>query len=330
MKTNIDIAARVNTAVIGAAGYAGGELLRLLFEHPRVDQVQCISQSQAGKKLNSVHDDMFMYPDRLFDAELSPCDIVFLCGDHGQSQNLIYTHQVFQKADKVIDLSHDFRAGGQGFTYGLCEVYQEQLLGCSRIANPGCFATTIQLALAPLAQQGLLKNTVHITALTGSTGAGQKLQKTSHFSQRSQNLSTYKVFEHQHLDEIERTLGYLQGAANPMPPLLFVPLRGPFTRGILASLYTDCDLSEDEVLNLYQRYYADAAFVHAGQEEINLKSVVNTNQVRIQLQKHEGILHLVCCLDNLLKGASGQAVQNMNLIMNWPIDSGLRLKPIAY
>lgn len=323
----------MKAAVIGAAGYAGGELLRLLLEHPMVEDLQCISQSQEGLPLRSVHDDLYMYADKIFAGALSPCDIVFLCGDHGQTQKLIEAHEVYSKASRVIDLSHDFRDGKEGFVYGLSEVNGEEISGSTRIANPGCFATSIQLALAPLASQGLLQKTVHITALTGSTGAGQKLQKTSHFSQRNQNLSAYKVFDHQHLAEIERTLGRLQGQTAsplPMPELLFVPMRGPFTRGILTSLYTGCMASEDELLALYQSYYRLAPFVHVSAEEINLKSVVNTNHVRLSVQKHKGLVHIVSCLDNLLKGASGQAVQNMNLMMNWPADTGLHLKPVAY
>lgn len=319
-----------NIAVVGAAGYAGGELLRLLFQHPMIGAVQCISQSQEGESLASVHEDMFLYPEKNFAGELSPCDLVFLCGDHGQSQKLIDAHKLLTQTPRIIDLSQDFRNGDQGFVYGLSEVYGEAIMASRRVANPGCFATAIQLALAPLAHQGLLKSTVHITALTGSTGAGQKLQKSSHFSQRHQNLSTYKVFEHQHLEEIEGTLQSLMGEQQPLPELLFVPMRGPFTRGILASIYSACEATEAMLLELYRDYYRASPFIHVDTGDVALKTVINTNHVRIQLQKHRGRVHIVACLDNLIKGASGQAVQNLNLMMNWPVDAGLRLKPVAY
>lgn len=325
----IESAEPMKVAVIGAAGYAGGELLRLLFQHPMITEVQCISQSQVGKPLSSVHDDMYIYPNKTFAGDLHSCDVAFLCGDHGQSQELIQRHDVYHRAPRVIDLSQDFRNGSNGFVYGLSEVYAEAIRGSVRVANPGCFATAIQLALAPLAHKGLLHEPVHITAITGSTGAGQKLQKTSHFSQRSQNMSTYKVFDHQHLTEIRRTLTELSGTT-ALPELYFVPVRGPFTRGIIASLYTPYQGSDSDLLSLYQDYYARAPFVHVSVEEANLKSVINTNHVRLHVQKHEGLVHVVACLDNLLKGASGQAIQNLNLMMDWPLDSGLQLKPIAY
>ncbi len=320
----------MKAAVIGAGGYAGGELLRLLFDHPMIAEVQCLSESQAGKPLSSVHEDMFVYPEKSFTSQLSPCDVVFLCGDHGQAQQLIDSHLVLRKARRIIDLSQDFRDNSNGFVYGLSEVYSEHIRASLRVANPGCFATTIQLALAPLAHKTLLKSAIHITAITGSTGAGQKLQKTSHFSQRNQNVSTYKSFDHQHLPEIRRTLGSLQGEAAAVPPLFFVPVRGPFTRGILASLYTEFDGSEGEALTVFNDYYAQAEFVHVSGDEVTLKSVINTNHVRLQVQCHQGLIHIVACLDNLLKGASGQAIQNLNLMMDWPIATGLRLKPIAY
>jgi N-acetyl-gamma-glutamyl-phosphate reductase len=314
-------------AVIGAAGYAGGELLRLLFDHPMIESVQCISQSQKGLPLTAVHEDLFMHELLCFSDRLEPCDIVFLCGDHGQSQKLIDEHKVYEKSSLVIDLSQDFRNGSQGFVYGLSEVNSEAIAAARRLANPGCFATAIQLAVAPLAKLGRLRNDLHITAITGSTGAGQKLQKTSHYSQRNQNMSSYKVFEHQHLSEIRATIQSLQGT---VPKLHFVPIRGPFTRGIFASLYCETDLSQKEVLEIYKDFYQKSPFVHAGEEEVTLKSVVNSNHARLQLNVHEGMLHIVSCIDNLLKGASGQAIQNLNMMMNWPLDAGLRLKPMVY
>lgn len=316
-----------NVAVIGAAGYAGGELLRLLFEHPQIASVQCISQSQKGLPLTAVHDDMFMHEEKMFSETLESCDVVFLCGDHGQSQKLIDEHKVYEKSSAVIDLSQDFRDGSNGYVYGLSEVNAEAIQLTKRLANPGCFATAIQLAIAPLAKAGLLQKELHITAITGSTGAGQKLQKTSHYSQRNQNMSSYKVFEHQHLTEIEATIQRLQG---DVPKLHFVPIRGPFSRGIFASLYCETTLSQTDVLKLYGDFYRKSPFVHTGEEEVTLKSVVGSNHARLQLNVHDGMLHIVSCIDNLLKGASGQAIQNLNLMMNWPLDAGLRLKPLAY
>lgn len=316
-----------HVAVIGAAGYAGGELLRLLFDHPHIASVQCISQSQKGLPLTAVHDDMFMHGNKLFSDTLESCDVVFLCGDHGQSQRLIDEQKVYEKSSAVIDLSQDFRDGSEGYIYGLSEVYSEAIRGAKRLANPGCFATAIQLAIAPLAKAGLLKSELHITGITGSTGAGQKLQKTSHYSQRNQNMSSYKVFEHQHLTEIRATVLSLQGE---VPKLHFVPIRGPFSRGIFASMYCETDLSQAQILEIYGDFYTKCPFVHIGSDEVTLKSVVNSNHARLQLNVHDGMLHIVSCIDNLLKGASGQAIQNLNLMMDWPQTAGLGLKPLAY
>lgn len=320
---------KTNLAVIGAAGYTGGELLRLLLEHPMVGEIQAISRSQGETSVSAVHEDLFAY-DLKFTSELKKTDLVFLCGDHGQSETLLRDYDLETKAQYIIDLAHDFRDGREGFVYGLSEVYSEAIMQAKRVANPGCFATAIQLALAPLASKGWLRSEVHVTAITGSTGAGQKLQKTSHFSNRQQNLGTYKAFSHQHLAEIDRTLSALKGSA--APALHFVPLRGPFTRGILASIVTDCDADDQEVFDAFETFYAGekAGFVHITRDDVSLKTVVNTNHARLQVNKHEGKVHIVSCIDNLLKGASGQAVQNMNLMLGWPQASGLKLKPLAY
>jgi N-acetyl-gamma-glutamyl-phosphate reductase len=319
----------MKAAIIGAAGYAGGELLRLLLDHPFIESVQALSRSQAGKSVATIHEDMFA-SDLIFGRELLATDVVFLCGDHGQSQTILDSYEVEAKARIVIDLAADYRDGRHGYAYGLSEVFTESIREARRVANPGCFASAIQLGLAPLARKGWLNAPVHTTAITGSTGAGQKLQKTSHFSTRQQNMSTYKAFEHQHLAEINRTLSRLQGAA--VPPLHFVPVRGPFARGIFASMVTECAAKEAEVLSAYRAFYEGerGRFVHVTQDEVDLKSVVNTNHTRLQVNKHGKLLHVVACLDNLLKGASGQAVQNLNLMMGWPVDSGLKLKPLAY
>ena len=321
----------MKAAVIGSAGYAGGELLRLLLDHPEISEVEAISRSQKDQLVSTIHEDMFA-TDLSFRESLNGADIVFLCGEHGQSRALWQEHDLDRKAGVVIDLAQDHRDGSENFVYGLTEVFAESIRGSQKVANPGCFATAIQLGLAPLASAGWLRSEVHITGITGSTGAGQKLQKTSHFSTRQQNLSVYKAFDHQHLSEIERTLSALLGTKHALAPLHFVPMRGPFTRGILVSMVTACEAGETDILSAYRNFYQGekSKFVHITQDEVNLKTVVNTNHLRLQINKHGGLLHVVACLDNLLKGASGQAVQNMNLMLGWPVDTGLRLKALAF
>lgn len=320
----------IRAAVIGAAGYTGGELLRLLTLHPRVRSIACVSASQAGKAVAVVHRDLFTQPDLRFTAELDPkdCDVAFLCGSHGESQSLIEKHGLASEAKlRIIDLSQDFRLD-PNYVYGLPEAFAAEIFGARRIANPGCFATAIQLGLLPLAAAGLLAGSIHITAVTGSTGAGQKLQESSHFSWRAANLSVYKVFEHQHLAEIERTLGRLQKDFDGQ--LFFVPMRGSFTRGILASMYLPFQGTYSRARELYHSYYAGKSFAHCLEGEVDLKQVVNTNQMVLSLKVLRGHLHLTVCIDNLLKGASGQAVQNMNLAFDLPETEGLRLKPLAF
>lgn len=320
----------IKAAVIGAAGYTGGELLRLLLEHPRVSSIDCISASQAGKAVASVHKDLYDRPELRFSAALEGADpdVVFLCGSHGESQKLLEQHGLEARPrTSIIDLSQDFRLDKR-FAYGLPEAFAADIFGAKRIANPGCFATAIQLGLLPLAASQALPELIHITAITGSTGAGQKLQETSHFSWRAQNLSTYKVFEHQHLAEIERTLRRLQ--PDFAGELLFVPVRGPFPRGILASIHLPFAESEASAALLYETYYARSSFVRCLRSEADLKLVVNTNRVALSVKVLKGHLHVTVCLDNLLKGASGQAVQNMNLAFDLPENEGLRLKPLAF
>jgi N-acetyl-gamma-glutamyl-phosphate reductase len=254
-------------------------------------------------------------------------DVVFLCSAHGQSRKF-WEENVAPEGLKIIDLAQDFRDESCGYVYGLPEINRSRIAQTSRLANPGCFATAIQLALLPLAAKGLLKNEVHITAITGSTGAGVKPGATTHFSWRNDNISVYKAFEHQHLIEIGRTLKTLQPSFDHA--VNFVPMRGDFARGIFASVYTDCDLTAEQAVELYNDFYADAAFTFAVERDVDLKQVVNTNKAIVRVAKYGDKLHIVSVIDNLLKGASGQAVQNMNIMFGLDEKMGLNLKPSAF
>ena len=253
--------------------------------------------------------------------------MLFLCSAHGKSREF-WAENARPAGLKVVDLAQDYRDESEGYVYGLPEWQRDKILGADKIANPGCFATAIQLALLPLAAAGLLKSTVHVTAITGSTGAGVKPSATTHFSWRTDNLSTYKVFEHQHLKEIGRNLGILQGADGI--DIQFVPMRGDFARGIFASVTVETSLSGEEALKLYQDYYAGAAFTFVSDRPVDLKQVVNTNKAIVAPEVHGGTLVVSSVIDNLLKGASGQAVQNMNLIFGIPETTGLKLKASAF
>ncbi len=322
----------IQAAIIGAAGYTGGELLRLLLTHPSVADVYAVSASHAGQSLCKAHPDLLHWRDQHFLAGLpeQKLDVVFLCGGHGESRRLLDQHRLLERDQVIIDLSQDFRmqSPDHDFVYGLPEAFASKIQKAKRIANPGCFATAIQLALLPLAHRGWLQDELHITGITGSTGAGQKLQEALHFSWRHDNLSVYKPFAHQHLLEICQTLQSLQPDYERTP--LFVPMRGPFTRGILVSVYTRCSASPIELLEAFDSYYESADFVHRTVQEADLKQVVNTNNAVLSCEKHGDYAHIVCCLDNLLKGASGQAVQNMNLALGLPQTEGLLLKPAAF
>ena len=316
----------IKIGIIGGAGYTAGELIRLLLRHPEAQLGFVHSRSQAGKPLAAVHQDLVGDTDLTFTGEvdLSGIDVLFFCTGHGQTQPFLAAHPL-PEGLSLIDLSSDYRlAGDHGFVYGLPELQRDRIAQAQAIANPGCFATAIQLGLLPLAAAGALQAEVHIHALTGSTGAGQQPVDTTHFSWRAGNVSAYKVFSHQHLAEIRQSLQQLQPAA--VPALNFIPLRGDFTRGIFASLYLDSPLSESEAHDLYARYYADHPFTHLTADNPHLKQVVNTNKALIHVRKHGDKLLILSLIDNLLKGASGQAVQNMNLMFGLPETLGLHLK----
>ncbi|AOM76708.1 N-acetyl-gamma-glutamyl-phosphate reductase [Pedobacter steynii] len=322
---------KVKAGIIGGAGYTGGEMLRLLVNHPSVEVAFVHSNSNTGNLISDVHTDLLGDTDLRFTGELSDdIDVLFLCVGHGDAKKFLAANPI-AAGIKIIDLSQDFRlkaAAGQDWVYGLPELNRERIKTASFIANPGCFATCIQLGLLPLAAKGLLKNEVHINATTGSTGAGQSLAATSHFSWRNNNLSVYKAFEHQHLNEIGETL--LQLDANFNEVLNFIPQRGDFTRGILAAMYVESDLTAEEAQTLYEDYYAEHPFTHVSKKNIDLKQVVNTNKGLVHVEKHGSKLFIVSVIDNLLKGASGQAVQNMNLIFGLEERQGLALKAAGF
>jgi N-acetyl-gamma-glutamyl-phosphate reductase len=315
---------KIKAGIVGGAGYTGGELLRILVNHPHVTIEFVHSKSKAGKFIYEVHTDLIGENELKFTSELSDAiDVLFLCVGHGEASVFLQGNKI-AKHVKIIDLSQDHRLSNKKFVYGLPELNREQIKRADHIANPGCFATCIQLALLPLAANSLLKGDVHISATTGSTGAGQSLSTTSHFSWRQNNLSIYKAFEHQHLNEIGQSLTQLQKDFSK--ELNFIPYRGSFTRGIIASVYTTCDLGMDKIQGMYNDYYAAHPFVHISKAAIDLKQIVNTNKGLLQLQKHGNKLLITSCIDNLLKGASGQAVQNMNLLFGLDEKAGLNLK----
>ena len=319
----------IKVGIIGGAGYTAGELIRLLINHPAVEIAFVHSTSNAGNLLSDVHGGLVGDTDLRFSEsyDLSAVDVLFLCSAHGQSRKF-WEENPLPATLKVVDLAQDFRDESCGYVYGLPEVNRTRISQTVRLANPGCFATAIQLALLPLAANGLLKSEVHITAITGSTGAGVKPGATTHFSWRNDNISVYKAFEHQHLIEIRRTLKSLQPSFDSA--VNFVPMRGDFARGIFASVYTESDLSAEQAVELYKNYYADAAFTFVAERDIDLKQVVNTNKALVRVAKYGTKLHIVSVIDNLLKGASGQAVQNMNLMFGLDEKLGLNLKPSAF
>ncbi len=324
----------INAGVVGGTGYAAGELLRILINHPEINIKFIFSTSKAGEKVSSVHQDFMGVTNLQFSHELDPdIDVLFLCMGHGNSEAFLQEHSV-KDHTKIIDLSRDFRlAPNQDFqqrsyTYGLPELQKEAIAEADSIANPGCFATAIQLALFPLVKQQVLQQDVHIHGITGSTGAGSSLRETTHFSWRNNNVSIYKALRHQHIGEVRRKLQQIDPDFNK--DLNFIPVRGDFTRGIFITAYTPCDLSLDEAQSLYQEFYQDSPFVHISSDPLHLKQVVNTNNGLLHLDKKDGKLLVTSIIDNLLKGASGQAVQNMNLMFGLNETTGLKLKATYY
>ncbi len=318
---------KIKAGVIGGAGYTGGETVRLLLHHTNVDLAFVQSRSQAGKALTSIHADLVGETDLVFTENLNQAvDVLFLCLSHGESKKLLAENS-FSANARIIDLGNDFRlgekAGAREFVYGLPEFQREKIKSAKNIANPGCFATAIQLGLLPLAKAGLLKE-VHTTGITGATGAGQKLQDTTHFTWRASNISAYKTLTHQHIREINQTLKLIQPSF--CEAINFVPWRGDFTRGIYVSSIIECDFTKAEIEKLYEEYYANHPFTHLAQEMIDMKQVVNTNKCLIHLEKVENKLIIHSTIDNLLKGASGQAIQNMNLMFGLDEAVGLKLK----
>ena len=319
----------IKAGIIGGSGYTGGELIRLLLNHPAVEIDFVYSTTRGGKSIVSAHADLLGQTDLDFSETINPdVTVVFLCLGHGNSKQFL-TDNAFSEETLVVDLSNDFRLQndadfeGRNFVYGLPELNKNTIETANAIANPGCFATAIQLALLPLAQEGLLQNEVHINAVTGSTGAGIKPSSTTHFSWRNNNVSWYKPFTHQHLGEIGESLSSF---GNTIGKLHFLPNRGNFTRGILATAYTRFDHSLKEVHDVFKGFYKNAVFTHITEQPIHLKQVVNTNNCHIHLHKYEDVLLVTSAIDNLLKGASGQAVQNMNLMFGMEEDLGLNLK----
>jgi len=320
---------KVNIGIVGGAGYTGGELLRVLLRHPNANISFVHSTSSAGELVSKVHADLVGDTDLKFAAELDQnIDVLFLCVGHGDAKKFLAANDI-KSSVKIIDLSQDFRLantatiGDRNFVYGLPELQRDAIKTASNIANPGCFATAIQLGLLPLASQNLLKE-VYTTGITGSTGAGQGLSSTSHFSWRANNIQAYKTLQHQHLNEISQSLAQLQ--ANQNAEINFVPWRGDFTRGIFVTSVITSDLSVEAVYDLYNTYYASHPFTHVSKNNIDLKQVVNTNKCLIHIEKQGNKIAIHSVIDNLLKGAVGQAVQNMNLIFGLEEGIGLNLK----
>lgn len=331
----------IKIGILGAAGYTGGELIRLLINHPEAQIVFANSESNAGNNVADIHEGLYGDTDMKFTADMpfDGVDVIFFCFGHGKSEAFIKEHHIPQHV-RIIDLAQDFRIAGNDsnadfmtpanhdFVYGLPEINREFIANAQHVANPGCFATCIQLGLLPAAKMGLLNDDVAVNAITGSTGAGQKPGATTHFSWRNNNMSIYKAFTHQHVPEIRQSLcqvqGYLDAAID------FIPYRGDFARGIFATEVVKTDKPLDEIVEGYKEFYKDAAFTHYVDKALDLKQVVNTNKALVHCDKFGNKLLITSCIDNLLKGAVGQAVQNMNIMFGIDEKSGLNLKPSAF
>lgn len=321
---------KIKVGIVGGAGYTAGELIRILLYHPEADLKFIQSGSNNGEPVSSIHTDLLGDTDMVFsDIRFGEIDVLFLCSGHGKSVEYLGKTTIPDHV-KIIDLSHDFRLKREGndFVYGLPELNRGQIRGASKIANPGCFATAIQIALIPLASAGLLIDEVHINAITGSTGAGQAPSKTSHFSWRDNNLSVYKAFEHQHLGEICQSLRQAQPGFGL--DVNFIPVRGNHTRGIFVTAYTRFEGTLSEANKLFADFYATHPFVNLAPENPDMKQVINTNKGLLFLEKHGNKLMIISCIDNLIKGASGQAIQNMNLVFGLDERCGLNLKAIGF
>ncbi|MFV9482540.1 N-acetyl-gamma-glutamyl-phosphate reductase [Christiangramia sp. ASW11-125] len=316
----------IEAGIIGGAGYTAGELIRILLYHPEVNLNFVYSTSQPGRPVHSIHQDLIGETELKFTNLINKeADVVFLCLGHGNSKKFLSENE-FSERTKIVDLSTDFRmkSNDHTFVYGLPEMNKDKIQSASFIANPGCFATAISLAILPLAQAGFLLEDVHVNAVTGATGAGTSLSKTTHFTWRDNNFSAYKSFEHQHLQEIGQSLKQLQETHSAA--INFIPNRGNFSRGIHATAYTKFEGELEEAKLMYSEFYKNAAFTFITEEEMHLKQVVNTNRCLLRLQKFDDKLLITSVIDNLLKGASGQAVQNMNLMFGFEEKTGLNLK----
>jgi len=321
---------KINVGIWGAAGYTAGELIRILLYHPRVQLTHLVSESQAGTPVTSIHTDLLGETNLVFHAGFDTWpQVLLLCKGHGASVGFLKDNAI-PESTKVIDLSHDFRlsANPLGFVYGLPELNASKLTKARFIANPGCFATAMELALLPAADRGLLKSEIHVSGITGSTGAGQALSATSHFTWREGNMSVYKAMEHQHLTEVSETLSFAAGSE--VPAINFIPYRGNFTRGIIVTAYFDYAGDEAALVKAYKEFFRKAAFTHVADENPDLKMVVNTNKCVVYPKKIGKKAVVISIIDNLLKGASGQAVQNMNLAFGFGETEGLHLKGIAF
>ena len=323
----------INVSIAGGTGYTAGELLRILLHHPEVNIESVISTTSVGMSVSDIHRDLIGETDLVYSDTFKNPDVIFLCLGHGLSREFLEKNEL-PAGCKVIDLGNDFRNqpefGNRKFVFGLCEQNREEIRKADNVANPGCFATTIMLALLPLASKNLLTEDIHIHAITGSTGAGKKPGETTHFSYRDNNISVYKPFTHQHLEVISNTL--ISAGNSNLPQINFVPMRGDFTRGIFASLYTKWNgtITDDEAIAYFKDYYADSPFVFVSDKPISLKEVVNTNKCLLHIEFHNGYIHITSISDNLVKGASGQAVQNMNLMFGFDESLGLKLKGSAF